>query len=338
MPASRPVLNIWVKLRSTADSGPWARRRDPRNRVRGDAATLWGRFCIDGRGGLAELVLMVHSVVQQAADEVTSRPPIQWLNYKNLRGVFTSSLLAMSNPILRPFDRWFRPVCGFVFWTSAVASEIFRPVNVCPENQIPPHVLNHCRRVCGCSRFVAVRQHQAAVFPTNSKQRCRAGFGAFRGCPRGGIGGTNHRWKLAAANAPATAWWVLVMHGNGGCALQRVYFARPIHDAISCDVFILEYPGYGMRDMREVLKAGWPRANLRTVAEGAADLPRERIVGTGGGASGEVASAGSRQWRCSCRMTACQHSRKARCLLLPYFFLVDQLSAAAVAGRIIAVQ
>jgi pimeloyl-ACP methyl ester carboxylesterase len=53
-------------------------------------------------------------------------------------------------------------------------------------------------------------------------------------------------WKLSA-NGPA-AGSVLIVHGNAGCAIDRVYFAKPIHDAAAFDVFILEYPGYGARE------------------------------------------------------------------------------------------
>jgi len=47
---------------------------------------------------------------------------------------------------------------------------------------------------------------------------------------------------------------VLVIHGNGGCALQRVCFAEPIHDSGKWHVFILEFPGYGMRSGSPSLK------------------------------------------------------------------------------------
>lgn len=53
-------------------------------------------------------------------------------------------------------------------------------------------------------------------------------------------------WKLAAtARAQGS---VLVIHGNAGCALDRSYIARPIHDAAPVDVYLLEYPGYGTRE------------------------------------------------------------------------------------------
>lgn len=53
-------------------------------------------------------------------------------------------------------------------------------------------------------------------------------------------------WKLSA-NAPATGV-ALIFHGNAGCALDRDYLAKPLHQAAPVDVFILEYPGYGARD------------------------------------------------------------------------------------------
>ncbi len=48
---------------------------------------------------------------------------------------------------------------------------------------------------------------------------------------------------------------VLVVHGNGGCALNRSYFAQPIHEAANVDVFVLEYPGYGARSGSPSLKS-----------------------------------------------------------------------------------
>lgn len=52
-------------------------------------------------------------------------------------------------------------------------------------------------------------------------------------------------WKLPSRQ-PAVAS-VLVAHGNAGSALDRVYFARPLRDAVAVDVYLLEYPGYGIR-------------------------------------------------------------------------------------------
>lgn len=53
-------------------------------------------------------------------------------------------------------------------------------------------------------------------------------------------------WKLPASSVPTGS--VLIVHGNGGWALNRIYMAEPIHEAASLDVYILEYPGYGARE------------------------------------------------------------------------------------------
>lgn len=52
-------------------------------------------------------------------------------------------------------------------------------------------------------------------------------------------------WEIPA-DGPATGS-VLIVHGNGGCALDRDYIARPIHEAAPVNVYVLEYPGYGAR-------------------------------------------------------------------------------------------
>jgi len=53
-------------------------------------------------------------------------------------------------------------------------------------------------------------------------------------------------WKLPASAPPVAS--VLITHGNAGCAIDRGYFAGPIHEAAPVDVFVLEYPGYGARE------------------------------------------------------------------------------------------
>ena len=53
-------------------------------------------------------------------------------------------------------------------------------------------------------------------------------------------------WKLPANSKPNGS--VLIVHGNAGWALNRLYIAEPIHQAVSSlDIYILEYPGYGAR-------------------------------------------------------------------------------------------
>jgi pimeloyl-ACP methyl ester carboxylesterase len=69
----------------------------------------------------------------------------------------------------------------------------------------------------------------------------RNGFVAWRNRSGDTIG-----WQLPAARLADRA--VLVVHGNAGSAIHRDYFARPIRAAAAAaDVFILEYPGYGVR-------------------------------------------------------------------------------------------
>ena len=53
-------------------------------------------------------------------------------------------------------------------------------------------------------------------------------------------------WKIPASGMANAS--ILIVHGNAGCAIDRDYLARPIHDAAPVDVFILEYPGYGARE------------------------------------------------------------------------------------------
>src|SRR5437879_3815447 len=40
---------------------------------------------------------------------------------------------------------------------------------------------------------------------------------------------------------------ILVLHGNGGCALDRLQYADGLQQIAPVDVYILEYPGYDGR-------------------------------------------------------------------------------------------
>jgi pimeloyl-ACP methyl ester carboxylesterase len=82
------------------------------------------------------------------------------------------------------------------------------------------------------SRIAASRAEAAAA---------ENGFAPWRN-PAGQIIG----WKLPS-RAPASGA-VLIVHGNAGCAFDRGYLAKPIHDAAPVDVYVLEYPGYGARE------------------------------------------------------------------------------------------
>jgi pimeloyl-ACP methyl ester carboxylesterase len=81
----------------------------------------------------------------------------------------------------------------------------------------------------------------AKLDPSSAEQAAdREGFLAWRDSSGQVIG-----WKFPARQSPSAS--VLVVHGNAGCALDRGYIARPIHDAVPFDVYVLEYPGYGAR-------------------------------------------------------------------------------------------
>jgi uncharacterized protein len=53
-------------------------------------------------------------------------------------------------------------------------------------------------------------------------------------------------WKRLSSLQPAQGR-VLITHGNGGNAVERVNLANPLQKAAALDVYLLEYPGYGDR-------------------------------------------------------------------------------------------
>lgn len=77
-------------------------------------------------------------------------------------------------------------------------------------------------------------------------------------------------WKMAANATPIGR--VLVTHGNAGSALDRDYFARPIHEALPLDVYVLEYPGYGAREGSPGLNS-WLAAGEGALRALPSDLP-----------------------------------------------------------------
>ena len=94
---------------------------------------------------------------------------------------------------------------------------------------------------CGCAL-----QRKLLYFPTKipaaaiESVAAGHGFTAWKNSAGEIIG-----WKILASGASTGS--VLIVHGNAGCALSRDYLARPIHEAASVDVFVMEYPGYGAR-------------------------------------------------------------------------------------------
>ena len=181
--------------------------------------------------------------------------------------------------------------------------------------------------ICGCAW-----QRKLLYFPTKipagdvEQASARSGLEPWRN-----VAGKIIGWKLAASTTSTGS--VLVIHGNGGCALQRGYIARPIHEAAAFDVFILEFPGYGMREgspsMKSLLAAG---------EEAFALLPKDKQVyvvseSIGTGVAAHLAKtfpkgvAGMVMFVPYDSLPSLAQSKMP--LLLPYFFLVDRFEPAA---------
>jgi pimeloyl-ACP methyl ester carboxylesterase len=94
---------------------------------------------------------------------------------------------------------------------------------------------------------VMIFQRSLIYFPTKLNPKIAEQMAAKEGfLPWRNKAGEIIGWNLPAAASSTGS--VLVVHGNAGCALDRDYFATPIHAVAAVDVFILEYPGYGARD------------------------------------------------------------------------------------------
>ncbi len=113
--------------------------------------------------------------------------------------------------------------------------------------------------------FVMLVQRRLIYFPTKLSPELslriaqQEGFVPWRNSTSEIIG-----WRWPAKGVPTGS--VLVVHGNGGNALSRGYFAKPIREAGNVDVFVLEYPGYGPRggspNLRSFLAAADEGFNL----------------------------------------------------------------------------
>ncbi|MFO1514062.1 MAG: hypothetical protein U1F83_14270 [Verrucomicrobiota bacterium] len=115
--------------------------------------------------------------------------------------------------------------------------------------------------------IVAVVQRQLIYVPTRLDPSVAQATAAQNGfAPWRNVAGDIIGWRMPAAERSTAC--VLIVHGNAGFGADRDYLARPIHDAASVDVFVLEYPGYGAR-------AGSPsKASFTAAAEEAfASLP-----------------------------------------------------------------
>ncbi len=95
---------------------------------------------------------------------------------------------------------------------------------------------------CGCAI-----QRKLLYFPTKIPADAAVQAAAERGfVPWENASGQIIGWKIPATGTSVGS--VLIVHGNAGSASGRDYIAQPIHDAVSVDVFVLEYPGYGARE------------------------------------------------------------------------------------------
>jgi pimeloyl-ACP methyl ester carboxylesterase len=66
-------------------------------------------------------------------------------------------------------------------------------------------------------------------------------------------------WKRMSQRTPAQGQ-VLILHGNSGCAVDRMQYADGLQSVAALDVYILEYPGYagrgGSPSQRSLFAAG----------------------------------------------------------------------------------
>lgn len=121
--------------------------------------------------------------------------------------------------------------------------------------------------LCGCMFQRKLLYFPARLSSAEAEEYARqAGFSAWKNAAGETIG-----WKMPAAQSATGS--VLVVHGNGGSATHRSYFAHPIHEAGAWDVFVLEYPGYGVRGGAPGLKS-W----LAAAEEAIAHLPTNQPI------------------------------------------------------------
>lgn len=138
-------------------------------------------------------------------------------------------------------------------------------------------------------------------------------------------------WRIPAPGT--TAGSVLIVHGNAGCALNRGYIARPIHDAGGLDVYVMEYPGYGVR-RGSPSKPSWLQAADTAFAALPHDKPIYVVsesIGTGVAAhlarTHASAVAGMVMFVPFDHLPSLAQSKMP--ILLPYFFLADRYVPAA---------
>ena len=98
----------------------------------------------------------------------------------------------------------------------------------------------------GLALFVMLLQRKLIYVPTRLPAEAAETLARQEGfIPWHNAGGELIGWHLPARTNSIAS--VLIVHGNAWCAVNRDYLARPIHEAASVDVYVLEYPGYGCR-------------------------------------------------------------------------------------------
>lgn len=125
--------------------------------------------------------------------------------------------------------------------------------------------------IAGCQSLV----RRALFYPTHDDRR-----------PSGGLAEWTHDGRIIGVarevTQPRMVW--LLLHGNGGQAADRLY-ALPAFEADDA-VFILEYPGYGLREGRPSRRA------FDTAAREAYASLRARFPGIRVGVVGESIGSG----------------------------------------------
>ncbi len=100
----------------------------------------------------------------------------------------------------------------------------------------------------GMALLVFLFQRKFLYHPTNAAIEelvpAAAGFGYV---PWTNSAGQFIGWKQIA-KGPGAQKQLLIVHGNGGCAINRVRYANGLQAVEMWDVYLLEYPGYGARE------------------------------------------------------------------------------------------
>lgn len=133
-----------------------------------------------------------------------------------------------------------------------------------------------CGVVAGCQRRLLYFP-QTYTPAVAEKIAARESFVPWRNASGDLIG-----WQIPAASS-SNSTSVLIIHGNAGSALGRGYLAKPVHEAASIRVCILEYPGYGPRPGDPSLKAFLAAAEeaLMDLAKQGAVYVVSESIGTG---------------------------------------------------------